>query len=122
MVAVVDISSPDPVSAILKWGSEYCPVQFGLPGCESTLPGNTTGIDDAALDELLTAATVETDPSTREQLYVDVDARLAELLPAVPLTEMPAFIAYSDALGGIGIETQRVGPFAGMADWGFLAS
>jgi ABC-type transport system substrate-binding protein/tRNA A-37 threonylcarbamoyl transferase component Bud32 len=119
LVAVVDITSPDPVSALFRWGSAYCPEQFGLPGCDSKLPGNTTGIADADLDALLDAATTETDAATRDRLYGEIDERLAELVPTLPLTELPAFIAYSTALDGVQIETPRSGPFSGMARWGF---
>jgi len=121
LAVAVGIASPDPVSALLNWGSAYCPAEFAVPGCDSALAGNTTGIADDSLDALLTAAHSSTDPGEREQLYVQADARLAELVPALPLFEEPMFVAHSDALGGIDIDTQRSGPFAAMSRWGFLS-
>ncbi|GEM_PF-1680355 len=116
---VVDASSPDPVAAEFRWGSEHCPVQFGIEGCDSAAPFNLTGVSDAELDALLDAAASEPDPARRAALYVDIDARLAQLLPAVPLFELPAFVAHSDELGGVSVDTHRGGPFVGMAAWGY---
>lgn len=120
LVAVIDVASPDPVSALLRWGSAYCPVQFDVAGCTSTLPGNTTGIADATLDDLLDRATAEPDPAARDQLYREVDTRLAELVPTLPLAELPVLVVHRDELGDVDLTTQRSGPFGVMGDWGFL--
>jgi hypothetical protein len=50
-----------------------------------------------------------------------VDARLAELVPAVPLYELPSFVAHSDRLGGVFVDTPRGGPFVEIAGGGFVA-
>ena len=120
LVVAVGVASPDPVAAGFRWSSEFCPVQFNSPGCESEFATNTTGISDPMLDEILAAASAEPDNATRLQLFSDADQRLAEMVPSLPLFELPAFVAYSDQLGGVSLDTHRGGPFQGMADWGYI--
>lgn len=121
LAVALDLASPDPVAATLRWGSQYCPTQFGLEGCDSALPVNLTGVSDEQLDGLLKMAAVETDAGARQQIFVDVDARLAQLIPAIPLLEFPTFVAHTESLGGVSIDTHRGGPFVGMAEWGLAA-
>ena len=120
MVLAFDAVNTDPVAALYRYGSAWCPESFGADGCTSSVAMNLTGTRDAELDELLAAADAESDADRRIEIYNAVDDRLAELVVALPLHEVPTFVAYSDRLGGIELGTHRGGPFAGLSGWGFL--
>jgi peptide/nickel transport system substrate-binding protein len=119
MVIALDVVNTDPVAAVFRFGSSYCPSGFGVPGCDSAIPLNFTGVSDDVLDELLVETGTESDPNRRTQLFVDIDRRLAELMPALPLYELPTFVAHTDRMAGVVVETHRGGPFDLLTEWGF---
>ncbi len=121
LVVAQDVVNADPVAAVFRFGSSYCPASFGVSGCSSDIASNLTGISDAELDDLLAQTSLATTTEERDRLFGEVDARLAEVVPALPLYELPTFVANSVRLGGVVVDTHRGGPFAGMAGWGFVA-
>ncbi len=120
IVVAIDLVNPDPVATTVRFGSQYCPASFGVTGCDSVIPANFTGINDEQLEQLFVAAENESNPEVRGELYGLIDQRLAEVVPALPLYELPTFVVHGDELGGISVDTHRGGPFVGMAGWGFL--
>jgi ABC-type transport system substrate-binding protein len=120
LVIALDVVSTDPIATLFRFGSEYCPTSFAVAGCDSAIATNLNGTSDARLDELLTLTSTEIDPAARAQLFRDVDERLAEIVPSLPLHELPTFAAYDNRLGGVIVDTHRGGLFAGMSGWGFL--
>ena len=120
IVVAIDLVNPDPVATTVRFGSQYCPASFGVAGCDSAIPANFTGVNDEQLEQLFVAAESESNAGVRSELYGLIDQRLAEVVPALPLYELPTFAVYGDELGGISVDTHRGGPFVGMAGWGFL--
>jgi peptide/nickel transport system substrate-binding protein len=121
LVLALDVVNTDPVAALFRFGSQYCPTTFGSPGCDSSIGTNLTGIADPALDALLASSSVEADPAARRAIFVEIDQMLSELVPALPLYELPTFTAHAQRLGGVLVNTHRGGPFSDMATWGFAA-
>ena len=120
LVIAFDAVNADPVAAVYRFGSQWCPATFGVEGCTSSISTNLTGVRDDELDGLLDAAESETDQIRRLELFTAVDERLAELMVALPLYELPTFVAHTERLGGVQVDTHRGGPFAGLAGWGFV--
>ncbi|MCP4959204.1 MAG: protein kinase [Actinomycetia bacterium] len=120
MVLVLDVVNTDPIAATFRFGSEYCPASFESDGCASTIATNLTGLSDDVVDGLLDDSSVEPDATQREALFAAADERLAELVPSLPLFELPTFVAHTDRLGGVVVDTHRGGPFAGLSGWGYV--
>jgi ABC-type transport system substrate-binding protein len=78
------------------------------------------GFADPEIDALFAAANTERDPDTRTAIFSEIDALLAERVPAVPLFVLPAFVAYADDVTGIELATGS-GPFVSLVDWALLA-
>ena len=111
----------DPVSTQFRWHSRYCPDTYGVPGCEEPGGTNIVGLRNAEIDALLDEAALLTGDA-RIAAYQAIDERLAELLPSLPLFEMPVLVAHDADLAGVFASNHRNGPFTAMADWGRLVS
>jgi peptide/nickel transport system substrate-binding protein len=76
---------------------------------------NYARLSSAAVDEVLDAAdgVKNTDPALPDVVM----RRLAEALPALPLLEAKAFIAYKPAIGGPSANATVEGPFWNLQDW-----
>ena len=78
------------------------------------------GLVAAEIDALLdTAATLTGEE--RVVAYQQFDALLAEVLPSVPLFEIPVLVAFDDDLVGVAVDGHRHGPLANMDEWARLA-
>jgi peptide/nickel transport system substrate-binding protein len=72
---------------------------------------NTARIADRQLDALLLAARHSRDPARLADLYAQAQARLAEIVPAVPLHENHTLLAYRRSLRGLIFDTSHNVPF-----------
>ena len=62
---------------------------------------NVSRLADARLDALLTEARATSDPARLRVLYARAQERLAQLVPAVPLSENHSLVAYRRSLHGV---------------------
>jgi ABC-type transport system substrate-binding protein len=70
----------------LVWGADYPdPESFLGTLFRSTSPENHTGYRNSSVDEMLNAAAVEPDNTKRMTLYADIEKRVLQDYPAVPL-------------------------------------
>jgi peptide/nickel transport system substrate-binding protein len=75
-------------------------------------------ITDAKLDDIFTKVDVELDDAARGKLSKDGQARLAEVVPAIPVDPFPDIIAYSgDVVGGKVIHNPSFGPWVHANTW-----
>ncbi|MEM9513762.1 MAG: ABC transporter substrate-binding protein [Actinomycetota bacterium] len=81
---------------------------------------NLGGFSDPEIDALLDAADAELDPDVRLDLYDQIDVRLEQLDPALPLFALPAFTAYDARLTGIQMAPNR-GPLVTLNEWTFAS-
>ncbi|MDK4807453.1 MAG: ABC transporter substrate-binding protein [Novosphingobium aromaticivorans] len=72
---------------------------------------NTSRIADPQLDSLLNQARATRDPARQDRLYAAAQARLAVLVPAVPLFENHTLVAYHRHLRGMVYDTSHNMPF-----------
>lgn len=106
----------DPVATEFSFASYECPAT--VVGCSGS-GVNVGAFADDRVDELLTLADTITDPDARLDVYAEIDRRLAETLPAIPLFVEPAFTAYDDDIAGV-VMAPNVGPLTSLADWGLI--
>lgn len=106
----------DPVATEFSFASYECPAT--VPGCSGS-GVNVGAYRDDRVDELLALADTIADPEARLDVYADIDERLAETLPAIPLFVEPAFTAYDDDITGV-VMAPNVGPLTSLADWALL--
>lgn len=71
---------------------------------------NSSRLQDAALDDLLTRARHATDPVVLRELYSQAQRRLTELVPAVPVYENHTLIAYRRNVRGVVHDTSHNTP------------
>lgn len=72
---------------------------------------NTSGLDDPELNELLTRARHVSDQGEQRDLYSRAQARLVEIVPAIPLYENHTLIAYGRHVRGVVHDTSHNVPF-----------
>lgn len=72
---------------------------------------NTSRLADPQLDDLLGRARASSDPAEAGELYRAAQARLVDLMPAVPLHENHTLLAYRRSVGGIVYDTSHNVPF-----------
>lgn len=115
---LLHLANPDPSNAVLRLASDRCP--SSVPGCTAELGGNVGAYDNPEVTELLHATDAMLDPAARAAAFQEIDSILATDLPAVPLYQLPAFVAHDERLGGITFGPQRGGPLNSMVGWGYL--
>lgn len=71
---------------------------------------NISRLDDPQLNDLLSRARLSTDPAVLQPLYAAAQARLIELVPAVPIYENQSVIAYSKRIRGMVYDTSHAVP------------
>jgi len=71
---------------------------------------NVSQLNDQRLNDLLEGARLTTDPATLKSLYAAAQARLIELVPAVPVYENQTIVAYHKALRGVIYDTSHETP------------
>ncbi len=81
---------------------------------------NIGDFSDVEIDRLLDAADAELDPDVRLDLYDQIDTRLEQLDPALPLFALPAFTAYDSRLTGVQMAPNR-GPLVTLNEWTFAS-
>lgn len=106
----------DPVATEFSFASYECPAT--VDGCDGS-GVNVGAFGDDGVDELLALADTITDPDARLDVYAEIDQRLSETLPAIPLFVEPAFTAYDDDITGV-VMAPNVGPLTSLADWALL--
>ena len=106
----------DPIAAAVSFASFACP--SSVVGCTGS-GVNFGAFADAEIDAAFGRAESTTDPAERLGIYTEIDRRLAELVPAVPLYVEPAFTAFRNDLGGIST-APNTGPIVSLDRWGFL--
>jgi peptide/nickel transport system substrate-binding protein len=75
-------------------------------------------INDAKLDDIFQKVDIELDDATRGKLSKDGQARVAELVPAIPIDPFPDIIAYSgDAFTGPVKHNPSFGPWVFANQW-----
>lgn len=106
----------DPVATEFSFASYECPAT--VDGCDGS-GVNVGAFGDDGVDELLALADTITDPDARLDVYAEIDQRLSEMLPAIPLFVEPAFTAYDDDITGV-VMAPNIGPLTSLADWALL--
>jgi peptide/nickel transport system substrate-binding protein len=98
----VAVPDPDYDMAIWGWSSGVQFQQGFLRGLldgdfGNTGWGNLTGVADPVLDELMAEYVATPDPARTEELSVEIQARIAEALPFIPLMSPSGNFAYRPA-------------------------
>jgi peptide/nickel transport system substrate-binding protein len=81
--------------------------------------GNYGGFVDPAVDALFQRATAELDPARSVALANQIDRRLWEGLPSIPLFQRPTFIAWRDTLRNVVDNHSVEGPLWNAETWGY---
>jgi peptide/nickel transport system substrate-binding protein len=81
--------------------------------------GNYGAFTDPAVDALFHRATAELDPAKSATLANQIDRRLWEGLPSIPLFQRPTFIAWRDALRNVADNHTIEGPLWNAETWGY---
>ena len=81
--------------------------------------GNYGGFADPAVDALFEEATAELDPARSAALANQIDQKLWEGLPNVPLFQRPTFIAWRDTLRNVEDNPSVEGPLWNAEAWGY---
>lgn len=107
------IFNNDPIATQFSFASSECPAT--IEGCSGD-GVNVGAFADPTVDELLATAEATIDPDARLDVYEQIDQRLFEQLPAVPLYVDPAFTAYDDDIVGV-VMAPNIGPLVSLGDW-----
>jgi len=81
--------------------------------------GNYGGFADPEVDALFEEATAELDPARAAALANQIDERLWEGLPSIPLSQRPTFIAWRDTLRNVEDNPSVEGPLWNAEAWGY---
>jgi peptide/nickel transport system substrate-binding protein len=81
--------------------------------------GNFGGFADPEVDALFEEATAELDPARSAALANQIDRRLWEGLPSIPLSQRPTFIAWRDTLRNVEDNPSVEGPLWNAEAWGY---
>jgi peptide/nickel transport system substrate-binding protein len=81
--------------------------------------GNYGGFADPEVDALFERATAELDPARSAALANQIDQRLWEGLPSIPLSQRPTFIAWRDTLRNVVDNPSVEGPLWNAEAWGY---
>jgi peptide/nickel transport system substrate-binding protein len=81
--------------------------------------GNYGGFTDPAVDALFQRATAKLDPAESAALANQIDRRLWERLPSIPLFQRPTFIAWRDTLRNVADNPTVEGPLWNAETWGY---
>ena len=101
--------TPDPFNTISQWG---CEDEDGA-GAQ-----NFTGVCSEEATELIREANREVaDPDRRTALFNEADALLAELVPVIPLYQVPTITAYNTRVVGVETNPSSVGPTWNTQEW-----
>jgi peptide/nickel transport system substrate-binding protein len=83
--------------------------------------GNYGRFTDPAVDDLFQRATAELDPGRSAALANQIDRRLWEELPSIPLFQRPTFIAWRDTLRNVMDNHTVEGPLWNAGMWAYAA-
>ncbi len=116
---VLYFTNPDPSNAVIRLAADACP--SSIPGCTAPIGGNWGAYmnDEVTAKLHLTDATL--DPVERERLFHEIEETLVQDLPALPLYQLPAFVAHDAGLADVDFPPLRGGPLNTLTDWGLLA-
>jgi peptide/nickel transport system substrate-binding protein len=81
--------------------------------------GNYGGFADPEVDALFDRATAELDPARSAALANQIDRKLWEGLPSIPLFQRPTFIAWRDTLRNVEDNPSVEGPLWNAETWGY---
>jgi peptide/nickel transport system substrate-binding protein len=81
--------------------------------------GNYGGFTDPTVDTLFERATAELDPAKSAALANQIDRRLWQGLPSIPLFQRPTFIAWRDTLRNVADNPTVEGPLWNADTWGY---
>ncbi|MBP2216719.1 ABC transporter substrate-binding protein [Arthrobacter sp. CAN_C5] len=71
---------------------------------------NSSYVDDPTLDDLLLAARAADDGQIADEAYSEVQHRLLDIVPGLPLHENPSQFAYSNAVRDVAVDTSHPVP------------
>jgi peptide/nickel transport system substrate-binding protein len=80
---------------------------------------NYGGFSDPEVDRLFEQATAELDPTRSATLANQIDRKLWEGLPSIPLFQRPTFIAWRDTLRNVAENPSLEGPLWNAEAWGY---
>jgi peptide/nickel transport system substrate-binding protein len=83
--------------------------------------GNYGRFSDPEVDALFEQATAELDPARSTALANQIDRRLWEGLPVIPLYQRPTFLAWRDTLRNVVENPSNEGPLWNAESWAFAA-
>jgi peptide/nickel transport system substrate-binding protein len=81
--------------------------------------GNYGGFTDPEVDTLFERATAELEPPRSVALANQIDRRLWERLPSIPLFQRPTFIAWRDTLRNVADNNTVEGPLWNAETWAY---
>lgn len=101
------LSTPDPSTITQLYSADQIP------------PGGTnySRYDNQQTTRLLKEADTTVDVDRRARVLREVQNRLAEDLPVLPLFQRPVTIAYSENLRGPRVNPSQAGPYWNMGEW-----
>ncbi len=123
---VRDVIEPRAFDALLfsvPAGADPDPFRAWHSGQAAGLGGNLSGFKDERVDRLIEEARGAAPPLRRKELYAELQARLAEELPALPLYAPTALYAQRQDLHGVDLRrlAEPGGRFWQVRDW-FIAA
>jgi peptide/nickel transport system substrate-binding protein len=83
--------------------------------------GNYGRFADPEVDELFRRGTAELDPARSSALANEIDRKLWESLPSIPLYQRATFLAWRDDLRNVVQNITAQGPLWNAETWGFAA-
>jgi peptide/nickel transport system substrate-binding protein len=85
----------------------------------TTAGSNYGGFTDPEVDALFEEATAELDPARSAALANQIDRKLWEGLPSIPLFQRPTFIAWRDTLRNVADNPSAEGPLWNAGTWAY---
>jgi glutathione transport system substrate-binding protein len=83
--------------------------------------GNYGGFSDPEVDALFERATAELDPDRSAALANQIDRRLREGLPSIPLYQRPTILAWRETLRNVTENPTTEGPLWNAESWALAA-
>ena len=103
--------------ANFAWVGTPAAVSSNQPIFSSGSAQNYGDYRNPQVDQMFTQAVAELDPAKAAELSNQIDQKLWEDMPTIPLYQKPTFIAYRNTFTGIGDNTSSQGPFWNAGTW-----
>ncbi len=125
--------SPDPASNVQLWGCFDDPEQ-PTEGAVPDDPTNKEQVDEirgaqnyhrtcppVEVSNTLLDTNTAVDPEERASLMNEAGDQLAEIVPILPLYQLPEVLAWRDTFTGLRVNATQWGPVWNVAEWGVVA-